>query len=48
MGRVVLAGVLLAVNANELHVSDSWNRLLPDYEFTAVDEFLTEAWSGKP
>ncbi|KAJ5564102.1 NAD(P)-binding protein [Penicillium frequentans] len=48
MGRVVLAGILLAVNANELHVSDSWNRLLPDYEFTSVSAFLTKAWSGKP
>ncbi|KAJ6004771.1 NAD(P)-binding protein [Penicillium herquei] len=48
MAKVITGGMLLAVNANQLHVSDSWNKLLPDYKFTSVDDFLTEAWSGKP
>ncbi|KAJ5745613.1 hypothetical protein N7520_010795 [Penicillium odoratum] len=48
MSRVILAGILLAVHANELHVSDAWNRLLPDYKFMPIGSFLIEAWSGKP
>lgn len=43
------SSILLAVNDNQLHVSDdTWNRLLPDYKFTDINEFLTEAWRGKP
>ncbi|KAJ5929341.1 NAD(P)-binding protein [Penicillium verhagenii] len=48
VGRFFLTGILLGTNANALHVSDAWNRLLPDYEFTSVDAFLSEAWKGKP
>ncbi|KAJ5715955.1 uncharacterized protein N7483_013136 [Penicillium malachiteum] len=48
MAKVITGGMLLAVNANQLHVSDSWNKLLPDYQFTSVDDFLTEAWSEFP
>ncbi|KAJ5709555.1 hypothetical protein N7493_009846 [Penicillium malachiteum] len=48
LAKSITGGILLAVNANQLHVSDSWNKLLPDYQFTSIDEFLTEAWSGKP
>ncbi|KAJ5100296.1 hypothetical protein N7456_006348 [Penicillium angulare] len=48
LARFFTSSILLAVNANQLHVSDSWNRLLPDYQFTDIDDFLTEAWKGKP
>lgn len=44
----IVAGILLGVSAGELHVSDEWNRLLPDYKFTRAEEFLSEAWRGKP
>ncbi|KAK3361322.1 NmrA-like family protein [Lasiosphaeria ovina] len=28
--------------------SDEWNKLLPDYKFANLEEFLTEVWTGKP
>ncbi|KAJ5722024.1 hypothetical protein N7488_000059 [Penicillium malachiteum] len=46
LAKFITGGMLLAVNANQLHVSDSWNKLLPDYQFTSIDDFLTEAWSA--
>jgi hypothetical protein len=46
--RVGTASILLAISENAYCVSDAWNRLLPDYKFTAAEEFLSEAWSGKP
>ncbi|KAK0732089.1 hypothetical protein B0H67DRAFT_566659 [Lasiosphaeris hirsuta] len=33
--------------ANAWEVSDEWNRLLPDFEFTSIEKFLTEVWAGK-
>ena len=42
------AGMLLGISAGGLNVSDEWNRLLPDYEFTTAEEFLAKAWRGKP
>ncbi|KAJ5263628.1 hypothetical protein N7478_011233 [Penicillium angulare] len=48
LARFFTSSILLAVNANQLLVSDSWNQLLPDYKFTVIDEFLIEAWKGKP
>jgi len=29
-------------------VSDEWNRLLPDYNFTTVEQFIRQHWEGKP
>ncbi|KAK4208433.1 hypothetical protein QBC37DRAFT_432023 [Rhypophila decipiens] len=29
-------------------VSDEWNKLLPGYKFTGVEEFIREVWSGQP
>ncbi|PWY88208.1 NAD(P)-binding protein [Aspergillus heteromorphus CBS 117.55] len=45
---IILAGVLSAISAGDYESSDEWNRLLPDYEFTQPEEFLAEAWRGKP
>jgi hypothetical protein len=42
------AGMLLGISAGALSVSDEWNQLLPDYEFTKAEEFLAAAWRGKP
>ena len=42
------AKILLAISEKAYRVSDEWNRLLPDYEFTGAEEFLTKAWSDKP
>ncbi|KAF2656517.1 NAD(P)-binding protein [Lophiostoma macrostomum CBS 122681] len=30
------------------HVSDEWNKLLPDYEVTQAEPFLRAVWEGKP
>ncbi|KAJ4018341.1 hypothetical protein NW752_005456 [Fusarium irregulare] len=38
-------GCLLAFGDSAFHVSDEWNKLLPDYKFTQPEEFLTEAWA---
>ena len=43
----LIAGMLLANSAGSMKVSNEWNRLLPDYKFTGVEEFLTPAWKGK-
>lgn len=42
------ACILLAISAGAYNCSDEWNHLLPDYEFTQPEEFLTAAWRGKP
>ena len=41
-------GMLLGISVGGLNVSDEWNQLLPNYEFTTAEEFLAEAWRGKP
>ena len=40
-------GMLLGISVGGLNVSDEWNRLLPDYEFTTAEEFLVAAWRGR-
>lgn len=44
---MLVSGVLLANSKGSMKVPDDWNRLLPDYEFTGVEEFLVDAWKGK-
>lgn len=46
--RIIVAGLLLAISAGAYSCSDEWNRLLPDYKFAQPEEFLSEAWRGKP
>ncbi|MCJ1386188.1 hypothetical protein MMC17_009314 [Xylographa soralifera] len=48
LSRVIVAGLLLAISAEAFSCSDEWNQLLPDYKFTQPEEFLSEAWHGKP
>lgn len=45
---MVVPGLLLSFSAGAWNVTDEWNQLLPDYKFTQADEFLAEAWNGKP
>lgn len=45
---MIVSGLLMGISAGALSVSDEWNRLLPDYKFTQAEEFLAEAWKGKP
>lgn len=44
----LLVGILLGVAAGALKVTDEWNRLLPEYQFTQAEDFLAEAWNMKP
>lgn len=46
--RIIVAGFLLAASANAYHCSNEWSQLLPEYKFTQPEEFLAEAWRGKP
>ena len=46
--RIIAAGFWLATSAKAYLCSDEWNRLLPDSKFTQPEEFLSEAWRGKP
>jgi hypothetical protein len=46
--KLGVAGISLAISAGAFAVSDEWNRLLPDYEFTALEPFLRGVWEGKP
>ncbi|CEN61260.1 hypothetical protein ASPCAL07922 [Aspergillus calidoustus] len=46
--KLGVAGITLAISAGAFAVSDEWNRLLPDYEFTALEPFLRGFWEGKP
>ena len=46
--RIIAAGVLLAVSADNYNCSAEWNKLLPDYAFTQPEDFLSKAWRGKP
>ncbi|KAF5023091.1 hypothetical protein F66182_4848 [Fusarium sp. NRRL 66182] len=39
-------GLLLAFKDGAFQISDEWNRLLPDYKFTAPEEFLSKAWAA--
>ena len=46
--RIIVAGFLLAASAQAYSCTDEWNGLLPDYKFTQPEDFLSEAWRGKP
>ena len=43
----LVAGMLLSISTGALNVTNEWNRLLPDYQFTQAEEFLTEVWCDK-
>ncbi|CRG87173.1 hypothetical protein PISL3812_04190 [Talaromyces islandicus] len=42
----LLSGVLLAISDGAFQVSDEWNRLLPDHQFTGAEEFLSQFWQN--
>lgn len=45
---IILTGLWRAIVAGDYVCPDEWNRLLPTYKFTQPEEFLSEAWRGKP
>jgi hypothetical protein len=48
MLKTVLIGTLLSSAKGAWDVSDEVNKLLPDFKFTQIEDFLTKAWEGKP
>ncbi|KAH9991682.1 hypothetical protein F4779DRAFT_609526 [Xylariaceae sp. FL0662B] len=48
MLKTVLIGSLLSSVKGAWDVSDAFNKLIPDYEFTHIEEFLANVWDGKP
>ena len=44
----VLIGTLVSSVKGGWDVSDGFNRILPDYKFTQLEEFLTRIWEQKP
>jgi hypothetical protein len=48
MLKAVLIGTLLSSAKGAWDVSDEFNKLLPDFQFTQIEDFLTKAWEGKP
>ena len=48
MLKIVLIGTLLSSAKGAWDVSNDMNRLLPNFEFTEIEDFLSGAWKGKP
>ncbi|KAK4246744.1 NAD(P)-binding protein [Corynascus novoguineensis] len=48
LAEQLTAGITLGFASGAMSVSDEWNRLLPDYQFTKAGDYLVEAWRGKP
>lgn len=46
--KTVLLGTLLSSAKGAWAVSDEFNRILPDYKFTQIEDFLAKVWEGKP
>lgn len=46
--KIIVRGCLLSGLCKSWVVSDEWNKLLPDYKFDNVEEFLIKSWEGKP
>ncbi|XXG99747.1 hypothetical protein Hte_006088 [Hypoxylon texense] len=44
---MALKGILLGISRGAYDVTDEWNKILPDYEFTSVEGFLKKVWGGK-
>lgn len=44
----VLIGTLLSGAKGAWTISDEFNRILPDYKFTHIEDFLTKVWAEKP
>ena len=47
LAGILLSGVLQGFGAGAFNVSDEWNKLLPDFEFTPAEPFLGKAWENK-
>lgn len=43
----IWAGTLNAVAKGAWTVTDEWNKLLPNYKFTTLEELMEKAWGRK-
>lgn len=48
VSRTVMISYLKSVAEGAWNVSDKWNKLLPSYRLTSVEEYLTKVWEDKP
>jgi hypothetical protein len=48
MLKTVLISTLLSSAKGGWDVSNAFNKLLPDYKFTQIEEFLARVWEGQP
>jgi hypothetical protein len=48
LAAAMTAGIVLGLSAGAFSVSDEWNKLIPDFEFTKAEDFLADFWRGKP
>lgn len=46
--KSILIGTLLSGANGAWAVPDGFNRILPDYKFTEMEDFLAKVWEGKP
>lgn len=45
--KTATIGVLISISNEVWNVSDEWNKLLPDYEFTKVQDYVEGVWGGR-
>ncbi|OTA99708.1 hypothetical protein M426DRAFT_16173 [Hypoxylon sp. CI-4A] len=45
--EIALRGILVGINRGAYDVSDEWNKILPDYKFTQLEDFVKKAWGAK-
>lgn len=48
MSVIVTGGILQAISVGAYDTSNSWNKLLPGYQFADAEELLTKVWADKP
>jgi hypothetical protein len=48
MSKHIAGRFLLGIQAGAYVVDDNWKRLYPDYKCAELEDYLTEAWKGKP
>ncbi|KAK6007320.1 hypothetical protein QM012_006328 [Aureobasidium pullulans] len=48
LSRIMVSEILRGISAGDFLCSDEWNKLLLDFKFTQVEEFLMSVWDGKP
>ncbi|KAF4984362.1 hypothetical protein FDECE_17111 [Fusarium decemcellulare] len=47
VSKMLTISFLLSFSKRQWVVSDDWNRLLPDYEFTKIENFLSSHWHAQ-